>query len=140
MSEDKYKRHLKIKLEATERINNNLILQCEALKSNNIKLLGKLLKRQQRNIDKLKQIEKSYLLSCNFEKDAEIKQLENSVDSLFEVAIKTIILNISNAEKLKNELAISIYNLKVNRNAIKNGYFKKGYQQHGYFIDKKIGK
>ena len=140
MNTDEYKQYLKAKLEIIQRISDNALAQCQAVKSNDMDLLGKLLKRQQANIDKMKRIGKYCSLSHSFINSAELEKSENFIDSMLETVIQASISNISNVEKLKNEIGNSICNLKVNRNAIRNGYFKKSDQQFGYFIDKKVGR
>ncbi|MEA4849199.1 MAG: hypothetical protein VB106_18345 [Clostridiaceae bacterium] len=140
MNEDEYKVCLRKKLEIIKRMDKNSLSQCQALKSNDVDLFGKLLKRQQGNIDRLKRIKKPDLSVCSFEKDEETDKLERDIAALSDIVIQRSTLNMLNAERLKNEMGISLYNLKVNRNAIKNGYFKNGCQQKGYFIDKKVGK
>lgn len=132
-----YIKYLRTKHETAQRINENSLMQQQAVKSNNTALLGKLLKRQQGNIDKLQRIYRQVSVPLGFEKDTELKQLETDIKGILYDAIQTSITNISGAEVLKDTIGNSICRLKINGNAIKNGYFKKSQQQHGYFIDKK---
>jgi hypothetical protein len=140
MNEDGYKACLRKKLEIIKRMDKNSLSQCQALKSNDVDLFGKLLKRQQGNIDRLKRIKKPDLSVFSFERDEEGYKLEKDIAALSDIVIQRSTLNMLNAEKLKNEMGISLYNLRVNGKAIKNGYFRNDCQQNGYFVDKKIGK
>ncbi len=140
MDRGKYKESLKSKLESAARINGNFRMQKEAIEAGDIKLLGKLVKRQQGNIDRLKKISEGTPVNRNVESDAELEQLKAGFNTLIYDAVRENIANISKAEKLKETIGNSICSLKINGNAIKNGYFKKVPQQYGYFIDKKVGK
>ncbi|HYE83950.1 MAG TPA: hypothetical protein VEG39_17515 [Clostridia bacterium] len=140
MNAVEYKKSLIIMLSLTEKIYNNTLYQCQALKSNNLELLGSLLKEQQENINKLPEYKGSHQLTACHAEDAEIESIEENINLMLDIIIKTIISNISIAKKQKDEIGSSICLLKVNRNTIRNGYFKKSSQQYGYFIDKKIGR
>lgn len=135
----KYRESLKLKLEAADRINENFRMQSEAIEAGDIKLLGKLVKRQQGNIDRLKKFSERASFKLSAETDIEREQIEAGFNALIHDAIQRSISNISKAEKLKDTIGNAICSLKVNGNAIKNGYFKKVPQQYGYFIDKKVG-
>jgi len=81
-----------------------------------------------------------YSLPGSYNKDSDSEGVESYIGSLMETIICTSIANISDAEKLRNEIGSSLCLLKKNKNVIKNGYYVKSYQHYGYFIDKKIGK
>lgn len=137
MGTDKYKQNLETRLEVALRINKNVLAQQQAINDNDIKFLGKLLKRQQGNIDKLLRISKQTPLTTGAQLDAESKQLEDTLDSLLKEAIRINTANVAYAEALKASIGKSICSLKTNRNAIRNGYFGVIQPRRGRYIDKK---
>lgn len=134
---DKQKDNLKIRLEVAIRISKNAALQRQAIKNNDIKLLGKLIKRQQGNIDKLMRVTKSEKLMYQDENNMESKQQEEAINSYLNEAIQQNTENIACAEALKASIGKSLYSIKVSGNAIRNGYFGGVQPRRGCYFDRK---
>lgn len=134
---DKKNKSLETRLEVAARINKNAALQKLAIKDNDIKLLGKLIKRQQGNIDKLVRIYKPGRSAANTEKDAESRRWEEDLNSMLKESIQLNSENIASAEALKTSIGRSLYNLKVSGNAIRNGYFGGVQPRRGRYFDRK---
>jgi len=133
---EEYKAKMREKIAVLQRINENLLSQYEAINSKDIAILGKLAKRQQKNIDRLNRINGILREVKDFDRTSYLKQYEADTDSLLKAAIQTSKMNISAAEELKNASGRELYRLKTNGKAI-SGYFNRGSQQNGYFIDKR---
>jgi hypothetical protein len=107
---DKQRENLEARLEVATRIRKNAALQKQAIKDNEIKLLGKLLKRQQGNIDKLLRLTKSGQLMNKAEKEIESKQQEEALNSILSEAIQLNAENIACAEALKTAIGKNTHN------------------------------
>lgn len=137
MNTEEYKAQVRAKITVLQRVNKNLQSQHEAISSKDTVLLGRLAKRQQKNIDKLNRINRILREEKGFGEASALKQYEADMDNLLKTAIQASKTNISAAEDLKNAVGRELYRLKTNGRAVRNGYFNKGSQQNGYFIDKR---
>ncbi|HWR60560.1 MAG TPA: hypothetical protein VN580_03065 [Clostridia bacterium] len=137
MNTEEYKAKMGEKIAVLQRINENLLSQYEAINSKEIAILGKLAKRQQKNIDRLNRINGILREVKDFDRTSDLRQYETDTDSLLKAAIQANKMNISAAEELKNASGRELYRLRINGKAIKNGYFNMDSQQNGYFIDKR---
>jgi len=137
MNGEQYKSKLREKIAVLQRVNENLLQQHKAIASKDTILLGKLLKRQQKNIDRLNHIDRLLYDEPESDRDVDYKEYEAVIETMLKDAIQTVDFNITTAEGFKNIIGESLCRLKINGNALKNSYFSKGMQQFGYFIDKR---
>ncbi len=140
-SELKYRDLLTKKLEKLEKLHQNLILQGKAIKDKYDNLMIDLLDESRKFIDEINEIN-------DWIKDIDIESCYNDEDIITSKLIKLetekiykiYSRNYSNAKEFIEELKGTIKQINLGKKAILNGYLKRQPQQHGYFIDKRVGK
>lgn len=135
-----YKGFLRLQLDILEEIYNITVSQSQALDNGDDVLLGKLLKKRQKRIEKLASMGKYPDVLENIGKDEETLSLEESIQPLQAKICSANNNNTGKAERLKNEMGAALAKLKLGKRALQTGYCRTTPQRFGYFIDKKIGK
>lgn len=137
MNIEQYKSNLRMKIMVLQRVNENLLQQHKAINSTDTALLSKLLKRQQKNIDRLNHINRLFSEEPCIYTDSDCQEYEAAIETMLKDAIREMKFGITAAEELRNAFGTALYQQKINGKVLKNGYLGSGMQQYGHFIDKR---
>jgi HAMP domain-containing protein len=135
-----YRDNLRQKLQILQAILTVSERQAQALAAQE-EGLGELLKERQGYLEDLARARAAGRVQAGPDeaKDEETRQLETTFRRLLQATVELSQATLASAQQKKSCYAGQIRKLQLNRQAIREGYFKRAPQRYGYFIDKKIG-
>ena len=133
---------LQRQLDILNDIYKNTLAQSDAIEKKDYDLLGRLLKKREGYLAALSEAGDSPVPdggSRDVPSALKTEQLESSLRELKGEILGICAANIQKAEKHKGEIGDAIRRLRLNKNAVENGYFRRSQPMYGCFVDKKIG-